>query len=84
MGISYQEGRAIQGFGTPIIILGIFRKLPPLVGVRRGEVGSQLISGGSTAISAEYIQISQIYGHIYPQYEFKVIFPGPSFSRTLL
>ena len=65
---------SIQGFETPIRILAIFQKSNPLVGVRGEEVGSQLILIGNISVRDQCVQVSLFFCHIYPQYEFKVIF----------
>ena len=44
------------------------------MGVRGEEVGSQLILIGNISVRDQCVQVSLFFCHIYPQYEFKVIF----------
>ena len=44
------------------------------MGVRGGEVGSQLILEGNTSVRDEYVKVSLILGNFYPHYEFIKLF----------
>ena len=44
------------------------------MGVRGGEVGSQMILEGSTSVRDEYVKVLLILGNFYPHYEFIKLF----------
>ena len=66
-GIVYQEGRAIQGFETPIRILSILKKYPTLVGL--GEVNVDFLHqkwGQGDARGISYKEVGAIQGFETP------------------
>ena len=47
---------------------------PPPVRGQGGRIGVANNFGGNTSVRDQCVQVTLILGHIYPQYEFKVIF----------
>ena len=61
-------------FENPYLDFGYFEKMTPPCSGSRGRIGVANNFGGNTSVRDQCVRVALILGHIYPQYEFKVIF----------
>ena len=59
---------------TQTSLLRLPKNLPHPGGGQGGRIGVANNFGGNTSVRDQCVRVALILGHIYPQYEFKVIF----------